>query len=231
MSFFNRFFKRNKANKHKDQLKIEPEPMSADRTKNQEEINAFLNKLSADWHPIKEQANKYFDNYSRLREDGAVQIFRRPWIAPLNFGLVIFPPVYEKWLNEFYMQTGIEIPSLYKHILLNVNGCFVYDFSLYGLPKSVYTEGLLDRSYLQQYDLGSANMYWKHEYKIDNSWFYIGGRHYSFEENLGYFLNGNEIFSVRKNGTVLNIWTDFNDFLIEEIRIVEQNMIRERDEK
>ena len=192
------------------------------------EINKFLDNLSADWEPIKGQATKYFDNYSRLREDGAAQISRRPWVAPLNFGLLIFPPVNKSWLDEFHTQTNIKIPLFYRDILLQVNGCFVYDFSLYGLPKSIYTTGILDRSYLQQYDLGTANMYWKHEYKVDNSLFYIGGRHYSFDENLGYFLNGNQILSVRKNGEILNTWATFKDFLFEEINVAEEHMIKQK---
>src|SRR6478609_7706159 len=109
------------------------------------EIITFLDTLNSDFDPIKEQATKYFDSDSKIREDGAAQIFRRPWVAPLNFGLLLFPPVDKAWFSEFYKLTNKAIPKIYQDILLIMNGCFVYDFALYGLPKTIYTDGLLSR--------------------------------------------------------------------------------------
>ena len=123
------------------------------------EIVDFFDKLDNDLNPIKEQAIKYFDIDSKVRVDNAVQIFRRPWVAPENFGLLIFPPVDKNWLSEFEKRTGKVIPKVYENILRQMNGCFIYDFSLFGLPKSIYTKGVLDRKgLLQQYDLTTANI-------------------------------------------------------------------------
>ena len=195
------------------------------------EISSFLKSLSSEWEPVKDQAKKYFDSDSKIREDGAAQIFRRPWIAPLNFGLLLFPPVDKTWFAEFNKQTDKTIPEFYQNVLSNINGCFVYDFALYGLPRTLYTEGLLSRRILQQYDLGRANTDWIGNYNIDNDLFHIGGRSYSYDENIGYFLDGDRILSIRKNGEVLNSWATMTEFLKSEIEIVEKMMIKKRDEE
>lgn len=191
------------------------------------EINVFINKLSSDWEPIKEQAVKYFDLDSKIRGDGAIQIFRLPWIAPQNFGLLLFPPVNKAWFIKFKENTSIEIPLYYQEILLKMNGCIIYDFSLFGLPKTMYTSGLLSRGNLQQFDLAIANTYWKQEYEIDQNLFHIGGNRYSYTENIGYFIdsNNNTILSIRTNGQILNKWDNFKDFLIQEIESSEKMML------
>ena len=189
------------------------------------EINAFLKNLNSDWNPVKEQVIKYFDIDSKIRNDGAAQIFKRPWIAPQNYGILIFPPVDKKLFHEFYKRTNKTIPRIYQNILIAVNGCLVYNFSLYGLPKSIYTTGLLDRTILQQYDLTTANIDWVKEYDIDQNLFHIGGRAYSYEENIGYFLDNDKIYSIRKSGEILNSWTDTKSFLQTEITIAEKMML------
>lgn len=193
------------------------------------EIDNFLKNLTPDWTPIKEQVTKYFDIDSKIREDGAAQIFRRPWVAPQNFGLLLFPPVDKNWFNLFNEKTDLTIPKMYQDILSEMNGCFVFEFSLFGLPSTMYMTGLLSRTVLQQYDLGTANTTWKHGYDIDKSLFHIGGRAYSYEENIGYFIDNNKIFSIRENGEIIKSWITFSDFLKEEIKVAEQMMLKEKE--
>jgi hypothetical protein len=189
------------------------------------EINNFLNHLPSDWEPIKQQAVKYFDTDSKIREDSAAQIFRQPWIAPEAYGLLLFPPAEKSLFQEFQKKTNRIIPKICQEILLSVNGCFVYGFSLYGLPKSIYATGLLDRGGLQQFDLTTAGVDWIKEYDVDQNLFHFGGRRYSYSENIGYFVDNDKILSMRKNGKTLNSWTTIKDFLASEIKIAEQMMI------
>jgi len=49
---------------------------------NENNIKNFLDTLNSDLNPIKEQAIKYYDIDSTVRDD-AVQIFKRPWITPI----------------------------------------------------------------------------------------------------------------------------------------------------
>ena len=193
------------------------------------DLKTFLDNLSSDWDPIKIQTTKYFDRDSKIREDGAAQIFRRPWVASQNFGLLLFPPIVNDWLDIYKKNNARLIPKSYSDILLQMNGCFVYDFSLFGLPQSLYTTALLDRSKLQQFDIGTANRSWINEYEISEDYLYIGSRAYSSSENIGYFIDSNtNILSIRKNGQVLNNWTTFKDFLFEEIISAENIMLADK---
>jgi hypothetical protein len=126
------------------------------------EIKTFLDNLNSDFDIVKEQVDKYynFDNKADLRHDGAVKIFNRTWVAPMNYGLLLFPPADKAIIEKFEKKEKLKIPDFYKTILTMMNGCFIYDFSLFGLPKSIYEKGLLDRSDLYQFDLGTANKDW-----------------------------------------------------------------------
>ncbi len=99
-----------------------------------EEVKIFLNKLNSDFFLIVEQAKKYFDKDSKIREDGAAEIFRRLWVAPVNYGLWLFPPAVTKLFDKFVERTNITIPTLYKRLLTELNGCFVYSFHFMDYP-------------------------------------------------------------------------------------------------
>ncbi len=192
------------------------------------DLKQFFEKLSPEWIVIKLQAEKCFDSKSKIREDGAAQIFYRPWVAPLNFGILLFPPAKMTWLSEFEARTGKIIPSSYKEVLQNMNGCFIYDMKLFGLPSSIYTTGLLNRAVLQQLDLGDANTFWIHGYNVDESLLYIGGRTYSFNENIGYFTDGENFLVIRTNGEIHANYSTFFEFLKNEIEIVEKMMLDQK---
>ncbi len=195
------------------------------------EITSFINNLTEEWEAIKQQVSKYYDNESNVRGDGSVAIFKRSWIAPQNFGIILFPPADKNLFDKFQQNTNRSIPTFYENILLRMNGCFVYDFELFGLPKSVYTTGLLDRTTVQQHDLGSANVFWINEYKVDKNLFHIGGRAYSYEENIGYFIDDKgTILSIRTNGEIIAEWKTFHSFLVDEIKIAEKMMLDEKEQ-
>ena len=193
------------------------------------DIKDFFDKLDSDLNPIKEQAVRYFDIESNVSADNVIQIFKRPWVAPENFGLILYPPVEKEWLVEFERKTGKIIPKLYEEILLQMNGCFVYDFSLFGLPKSIYTKGVLDRCILQQFDLTEANSSWIREYDANQDLFHIGS--HCYDERIGYFVDNNTILSIKETGEIVNSFATVKDFLIKEIEMAEKIMIMERDDK
>ena len=74
-------------------------------------IKNFIDRLDNDLCPIKEQAFKYYDIDSKVREDNAVQIFKQVWIAPQSFGLVLFPPADKNWISKFEKETGKLMPK------------------------------------------------------------------------------------------------------------------------
>lgn len=191
------------------------------------EIKEFLDSLNSDFDIVKEQVDRYydFDNKADLRHDGAVNVFNRTWVAPMNYGLLLFPPVDKTIIDKFEKKEKLKIPDFYKTILNMMNGCFIYDFNLFGLPKSIYEKGLIDRSDLYQFDLGTANKYWKLEYKIEANLFHFGGRAYSYEENTGYFTDQeSNIYSILHSGQIVKTWTSFKQFMTDEVAEAEKMM-------
>jgi hypothetical protein len=193
------------------------------------DIKNFLTDLTNDFDIVKEQVDKYynFDDTANIRADGAVRVLNRTWVGPTNYGLLLFPPADKKMIEDYEKMADIKIPDLYKGILATMNGCFIYDFSLFGIPKSMYENKLLDRSDAYQFDIGRANNFWTGEYDIDLSLFHFGGRHYSYHENTGYFIEGEKtIHSILKSGQVIKSWTSFKKFIEDEV-IEAEKMMRE----
>ncbi|HEY5748743.1 MAG TPA: SMI1/KNR4 family protein [Chryseolinea sp.] len=195
-----------------------------------DQIKRYLDHLPGDFEPIVKQANKYYsaDNKAGVRKDGAIQIFNRTWVAPENYGLLLFPPADNNLLDKFEKRNNLKTPKSYHDILGIMNGCFVYGFNLFGLPESLYSTGRLNRDFLCQFDLGSANKFWKFEYKINADLFHIGSRKYSPDENIGYFIDDQDkIISLLKTGKQIKSWPNFQDFLSDEISIAEDMMLDE----
>lgn len=185
-----------------------------------ENINKIIDSYSDKYFAIKEQARKYILNGSNVDEKERLNILHRPWVAPLNWGLMIYKGASKEVLCEFQYDSKIIIPTFYREFLENINGCFLYDISLYGIIPS------FTRSFLQCHSLETANTRWIHEYKVDKSYFYFGGSSYNYEENVGYFYDENNIISIRKNGEIVGEWTDFSNFLSDEISKSEKKMLK-----
>jgi hypothetical protein len=75
--------------------------------------------------------------------------------------------------------------------------------------------------------LTTANVEWIKEFDVDQSFFYFGYGHYSYEENTGYFYRQNKIISARKNGIFVNEWKNFSDFLNDELIRAENKMLKD----
>lgn len=190
-------------------------------TSTMEDLYKIIDSYSDEYIAIKKQAKKYIRNNSDLDKSGRLNILHRPWVAPLNWGLMIYKGADMKWINEAEQTIKKTIPDFYKRFLSNINGCFLYDISLFGLIPS------LTRSFLQCHSLTSANHDWISEFKIDQNYLHFGGGVYSDEENTGYFYGQNKIISVRKNGRLIKEWSNFSDFLNEELIRAEKEMLKE----
>lgn len=194
------------------------------------EIEILSSKIEAfpgEYLPIKQQAKKYLKNDSTLDKNSTLNIFRRPWVAPFNWGLILYKGAEAYWIEQFEQNTQKIIPSIYKSFLQRFNGCFIYDLSLFGLTPTIYLKGTLDRTLLQCHDLITANIEWILEYKLDQHHFYFGSRAYSFDENIGYFFVENKIRAIRTNGKIEKEWFDFTEFLNDEIKEAEKMMLKE----
>nr|WP_319399222.1 SMI1/KNR4 family protein [uncultured Carboxylicivirga sp.] len=192
-----------------------------------------LNTISDNFKPIKQISLKYL-KFGGSNEENNILIYNQKWIAPLKYGIRLFENTPDEFITKFEKDNNVKIPVIYKDFLREFNGCFIFDFDLFGLTPSIYTTGLLDRSKVQCFDLGTANRNWIAEYDIDEKLFHFGGRAYSYDENIGYFMDSTGIIkSIRTNGQIIKEWTDFSKFLSEEIEAAERMMIDElpKDEK
>jgi hypothetical protein len=183
-------------------------------------IETFPNELK----PISIQVKKYLDNNSDI-DESVINVLHRPWVAPLNWGLMLYQGANPEWFTEFKNRTEKEIPSFYKDFLQHINGGFIYGISMYGLTPSAYETGLLNRTILQCHDLTTANNSWVREYNVDPQLFHFGGQSYSRKENVGYFFDNDMILCYRENGELINKWTNLGEMLFDEIDIAEQMML------
>jgi hypothetical protein len=189
-----------------------------------EQVTARLAELPEFLAPLKVAASRYLQYPSRYSPDGTVSIGHRPWVAELNYLFVLYPGVGVDVLTRYSQQFELEVPALYAEFLKSLCGTFCFGMSLFGIPASVLDDSpLLDRSVLQCHNLASAVHRWTREYQIQPGLFYFGSRYYSREENTGYFINENgRLLSIKKQGEVVGEWTNFRDFLAEELQASEK---------
>lgn len=120
------------------------------------------------------------------------------------------------------------IPKIYKDFLLITNGCSFYGLDLFDLSPSIQNENVLNRIDPEPLDLSTANIYWKNGYKHTQGFFHFGGRQFSDDENIGYFVEGkNKIHAIKKDGEILFSWDTFTDFLKDELKSSESIMKEE----
>jgi hypothetical protein len=179
-------------------------------------LDAFPDSLA----PLKNAASRYLKYPSAITEDGVMSIAHRPWVAKLNYMLMIYPGINRETLDRYSHRFEIRVPDMYAEFLRHVNGAFCFGMSLCGVPPSMLdSPPLLDRSMLQCHDLATAATLWIQECRVPAGYFHFGGRHFSFRENVGYFIEGNKrIVSVRGKKKIIGEWDSFADFLSHELQ-------------
>jgi hypothetical protein len=180
---------------------------------------ARLDALPADLAPLADAARALLDQPSGPSADGVLRLGHRPWVAPENYALTLYPGLPADALARYAARFGLDVPSMYAGFLAAVNGAFCYGMALAGVPGSMLgTPPLLDRRSLRCHDLGSSAMFWASDYrKLPAGAFGFGHRHYSSRENLGYFLVHDRILGIRKGGKVVGEWGGLADFLRDEL--------------
>lgn len=179
-----------------------------------------IDGIPADLAPLADAARDLIDRPGSLSPDGVLALGHRPWVAPKNYAMTLYPGLPAEALARYAERFGLEVPATYAEFLASVNGAFCFGISLAGVPPSMLgSPPLLDRTRLQCHDLGAAATLWASEYrKRPAGAFHFGGRHYSFRENVGYFMAGGRILSLRKSGEAVGEWGGMADFLRDELR-------------
>jgi hypothetical protein len=174
--------------------------------------------------PLKEATCRYLKYPSEFGEGGVINIGHRPWVAELNYMFVLYPGIKRDILDRYCQRFQILVPEMYADFLREANGAFCFGMSFCGVPPSMLgNPPLLDRSVLQCHDLATAVTRWIDEYRVPAGFFRFGGRHYSYRENVAYFIDeGKRIVSVRGKKKVIGEWTSFSTFLSDELRASEK---------
>jgi hypothetical protein len=178
----------------------------------------ILNRLPTELSPLVDVAWPFLTQ-PLVVNDGVLRLGHRPWIAPLNYAITVYPGLKESQLASFASHFGIRVPEFYANFLRAVNGAFCFGMSLAGVPRSMLSEPrVLDRRVLQCHSLASAATHWAREYrKVPPGAFHFGGRIVSFEANAGYFLIDGRIISLRTNGKCIGEWATISEFLRDEL--------------
>lgn len=188
----------------------------------QKRIDAIPKHLVA----LRDVCARNLSKCSAIELDDTCCIAHRPWGGPENYACVLFPAAKKTWFRKYDKVHGIKIPRTIRDVLSCVNGWFVFEFSFFGMAPSMLHHNAIDRSTRQCLDLALANSHqgWKWEFTDDPEEFHFGARQWSDTKNVGYFLRPNkQIRAILKGGKVVKQWSDFGQFLIDEIAEAERN--------
>lgn len=174
--------------------------------------------------PVASAAARHLKYPSVLTDDGVALIGHRPWVAPHNYMFRLYPPVDVDVYRRYCQRFSIDVPGSYREFLLQLNGAFCFGISFYGMHDSMFGDmPLTDRTALQCHDLALAANYWMRDFPVPGGVFHFGHRHFFDGENAGYFVQENRrILSVHKKRGIVGEWTNFGEFLSDELSASEK---------
>jgi hypothetical protein len=189
-----------------------------------EAIRAHVAEYSDPLQPVRQAAIRYLAYPCAISNDGVMEIGHRPWVVPQNYMFALFPGIDEESLKFYSQRFKIAIPTSYSDVLRELNGAFVFGMFLCGIPGSMLGDPpLLDRAALKCQDLATASTVWgRRYYRGMSEHFHFGYRKFSYVENAGYFIDRrDQILCAKKDGSIVDVWSSFKDFLSHELRISE----------
>ena len=121
----------------------------------------------------------------------------------------------------------LPIPPFYRDMLTRLNGGFLFETALFGIPFSMLQDPpLLNRSVQQPLDVCTANEHWRLEYGVPRTSFYFASGSHSSTDNVGYFLMpNNSIEAYPKGNKKIGEWATFTAFLTAEITRAEARSV------
>lgn len=178
----------------------------------------WLSRFDGPLAPLAELVPRLRDDSERLTA-GGIELLHRPEVAPEWFRARLWAPLPPAAWRRHESLHGYTIPAAYEAVLAQLNGAYIFECALYGMPSSMLRDPpLLDRSTSAPFDLGTANRHWKREFAAPESWFHFGGGTWTRSANIGYFLDDEGAVRglVGQVGEVRR-WPDFAGFLAAEL--------------
>jgi hypothetical protein len=170
-----------------------------------------ISALGGDLAPLITSVSRYV-RFGTAVNNSTVMVAPMPWRAPQAYAFRLYEPLSPE------VELNFDCPDFYRAVLYQMNGCFAFGLSLYGLPT---LNGQLNRSTLRPLSLHEANTSWRNEFKGADTTFHFGSAKLSESENVGYFYSDGSILCLRESGAELKRWAKFAAFLNDELARVE----------
>jgi hypothetical protein len=160
---------------------------------------------------------------------GSLRLSHRPEIGTEAYACVLYPglgfDVIDRYegVHRARLSSYLDIPPFYRDFLTRLNGAYLFDIALFGVPPSMaQNPPLLDRSALQPLDVCTANDTWRLEYRVARSNFYFASGSHSSTESVGYFLTpDNRVEAYLVGEKKIGEWAGMDVFLTEEVERAE----------
>jgi hypothetical protein len=163
---------------------------------------------------IKKECFKYSSELSSYQGE-ILQLGRDTSVAPEYFELNLYQGLDN--INEIESKYQLAIPAAYKSFLSQINGGFINDISLFGLPKTWLETGLVDRSVLEPLNLYTANETWIDDLGINPKYFIFGSSPYSDSFNINYLIYEDRIYGALENEVIVENWPTIDAMLEDEL--------------
>ena len=193
-------------------------------------IKRFLQTIGDDLSPLRCVIERLAASDANVEPlTGSLRLSHRPEIGTEAYACVLYPGVgfdvidrYER-VQRARLSSYVDIPPFYKNLLTRMNGAYLFNMALFGVPPSMaQNPPLLDRSTLQPLDVCSANDTWRLDYRVARSNFYFASGSHSSTENVGYFLTpDNRVEAYLVGEKKIGEWAGMDVFLTEEVERAE----------
>jgi hypothetical protein len=187
-----------------------------------EGVQWLLDGLNDELRPVRNQARRFLSDGSCIDPSSqAALISPRPKIGSEAYAIVLFQGIDSDQVSRYEQthqkvgKSDFVISGHYKRALESLNGAELFQISLFGAPGTMTNSPpMLSRSTRQPLDLATANLNWATSFKPRAGQFHFGCGPYSFDKNLGYFLNpGGSVEARRKGGEIFQSWLSITEFL------------------
>lgn len=179
------------------------------------QILARIEALPEELRALKGLCRKYLQYCSTLNVSVCL-IGHRNWDAPLDYLIELYPPARKGWFQTYRKLHGIMLPRRLQTLLLACNGFSFGDFVCFGIPPSMLcTPPTLDENTWQPLDIGTATTEWIQEFPRAQGLTYFAGGPFEQADNVGYFMDDQQIVAMRQDGAIMAQWSQLERFLDE----------------
>lgn len=190
-----------------------------------EQIKGRISRLPASLQPIKDAVLALASSgvWAEGGAEGPLLAGHRPDVAPEAYDIVLFEPLTTEALDTYQELHDFRLPERVLDLLHHVNGCMLFEITLYGVPPSMAVDPpMLDRSRRSPLDIASGR-HWRVRYGAsDLADVLIGSRNVGDTGQVGYFMDQQGHIVGRGNGSpeapaMCGPWANLTEWLSAEI--------------